>query len=91
MADKTSSNKLKGCVVDDSMTEGRAHRSYLAARHRAAAQRAASLADPVRCSICGYFPFRHIPDRCPVCLSHRDHFKRASSLETEARQEGVEA
>jgi rubrerythrin len=31
----------------------------------------------VACDVCGYSPGIRIPDRCPVCLSHRDHFKRA--------------
>jgi len=29
----------------------------------------------VACSICGSPPGRRIPDRCPVCLSHRDYFR----------------
>ncbi|MFO7897748.1 MAG: hypothetical protein R6V58_01670 [Planctomycetota bacterium] len=27
------------------------------------------------CDVCGYCPQGRIPDRCPVCLSHRDHFR----------------
>jgi len=30
----------------------------------------------IACIVCGYSPGRHIPDRCPVCRSHRDHFQR---------------
>jgi rubrerythrin len=29
--------------------------------------------ESVVCNVCGYSPNRRIPDRCPVCLSHRDH------------------
>ena len=34
-----------------------------------------SVAVTVVCVICGYSPGWRIPDRCPVCLTHRDHFK----------------
>jgi rubrerythrin len=44
----------------------------------------------VRCDVCGYHRRRCIPDRCPVCLSHRDHFKRGSSPGMIANEEGEE-
>jgi rubrerythrin len=60
--------------MSENMTEKR--RVQTEEHGRGPRQPASPAVPAVVCSVCGYSPGRRIPDRCPVCLSHRDHFRR---------------